>query len=67
MAAESYPEDWVHVTLHVNPNTGEMHSDGDHRVRRWIEDLIQFYETKNPGDALVSLNYHLLKPDEREG
>ena len=23
--------------IHLNPETGEMHSDGDHRVRRWIE------------------------------
>lgn len=34
---EAYPEGWLHCMIHLNPETGEMHSDGDHRVREWIE------------------------------
>ena len=33
---ESYPKEWMHATIHLNPETGELHSDGDHRVREWI-------------------------------
>jgi hypothetical protein len=36
-ANESYPSNWQHCAIHLNPETGEMHSDGDHRVREWIE------------------------------
>ena len=34
---EAYPEGWKHATIHLHPATGEMHSDGDHSVREWIE------------------------------
>lgn len=34
---EAYPDGWLHCVIHLNPETGEMHSDGDHRVREWIE------------------------------
>lgn len=34
---ESYPTGWLHATLHLNPATGELHSDGNHDVRLWIE------------------------------
>ena len=34
---ESYPEPWIHATIHLNPITGEMHSDGNHEVRHWIK------------------------------
>ncbi len=37
---ESYSEPWMHATIHLNPETGEIHSDGDHRVRKWIEERI---------------------------
>ena len=37
---ESYPEPWIHATIHLNPDTGEMHSDGNHAVRTWIEKRI---------------------------
>lgn len=37
---ESYPDDWLHCTIHLNPETGEMHSDGDHQVRVWIEERL---------------------------
>ena len=39
-ASEGYPEGWWHCTIHLNPETGEMHSDGDHRVRTWIQDKL---------------------------
>jgi hypothetical protein len=35
---ESYPPNWKHCTIHLNPETGEMHSDGDHSVREWIQE-----------------------------
>jgi len=37
---ETYPANWMHCVIHLNPDTGEMHSDGDHRVRDWIRDRI---------------------------
>lgn len=37
-ASEGYPSGWMHCKIHLNPETGEMHSDGDHRVRHWIKD-----------------------------
>lgn len=38
---EVYPPNWKHCTIHLNPKSGEMHSDGDHTVRLWIEDRIK--------------------------
>lgn len=38
---EGYPVGWWHCTIHLNPDTGEMHSDGDHRVRTWIQNQLQ--------------------------
>lgn len=40
-ASEGYPEGWRHCTIHLNPETGGMHSDGDHRVRTWIQDKLR--------------------------
>jgi hypothetical protein len=40
MTNESYPSCFQHCTIHLNPDTGEMHSDGDHRVRAWVENKI---------------------------
>lgn len=37
---EGYGPGWRHCTIHLNPETGEMHSDGDHSVRAWIEERI---------------------------
>lgn len=34
---EGYPSFWQHATIHLNPQTGEMHSEGDHSVRTWLE------------------------------
>jgi hypothetical protein len=33
---ETYPDGWLHATIHLNPETGEIHSDGDHRIRFWL-------------------------------
>jgi len=38
---EEYPNNWQHCMIHLNPETGEMHSDGDHRVRKWIQDRLK--------------------------
>lgn len=39
-SGEGYPANWKHCVIHLNPETGEMHSDGDHSVRQWIEGRI---------------------------
>ena len=39
--AEGYPAGWWHCHIHLNPVSGEMHSDGDHRVRKWIEHRVR--------------------------
>ncbi|MDY6893917.1 MAG: hypothetical protein SVO01_00640 [Thermotogota bacterium] len=38
--SESYPEPWMNCLIYLNPETGEMHSYGDHRVREWIQSQI---------------------------
>ena len=38
--SENYPEPWIHAMIHLNPETGEIHSDGDHAVRDWILERI---------------------------
>lgn len=48
-AAESYPKNWKHCMIHLDPDTGEMHSDGDHSVREWIQDRMI-----DPKTAVVS-------------
>ncbi len=34
--SEGYPAPWIHATIHLNPESGELHSDGNHAVRDWI-------------------------------
>lgn len=36
-AGESYPDTWLHGVVHLNPNTGEIHSDGDYALRDWLQ------------------------------
>lgn len=38
---EAYPPNWKHCVIHLNPESGVMHSDGDHSVREWIENKIR--------------------------
>ena len=45
--SESYAGPWTSATIHVNLATGEMHSDGDHLVRQWIEETISLYKKEN--------------------
>jgi hypothetical protein len=49
---EKYPPNWKHCLIHLNPDTGEMHSDGDHSVREWIQDKIRAAEVS--GSATVN-------------
>jgi len=37
---EGYPSSWKHATIHLDPESGEMHSDGDHSVRHWIAERL---------------------------
>jgi hypothetical protein len=48
---ESYPAPWIHAMIHLNPTTGEMHSDGNHKVRGWIEDKIRALPSGAPNNA----------------
>ena len=45
--SESYAKPWTSATIHVNLDTGEMHSDGDHLVRQWIQETIAMYKMEN--------------------
>lgn len=38
---EGYPAHWQHCLIHLDPRTGTMHSDGDHRVRLGIERAVR--------------------------
>lgn len=53
--SETYPENWKHCLIHLNPETGEMHSDGDHSVREWIEDKL--HRLKHYADTSDSTKY----------
>ena len=48
---EHYPLGWKHATIHLHPESGTMHSDGDHSVREWIQDRI-----KNAAPATVVID-----------
>lgn len=34
---EGYPDHYMHATIHVDPQTGHMTSEGDHEVRHWLK------------------------------
>jgi len=36
-SGEEYPAGRWHCVIHLNPETGELRSDGDHRVRYWLQ------------------------------
>jgi len=40
---EQYPEDWIHGTLHFNPESGDCHYDG--KAREIVEKLKENSET----------------------
>lgn len=52
VSGEGYPANWLHAVIHLNPTTGDMHSDGAHAVRRWIEDKIKAKETPIPAEVI---------------
>jgi len=62
---ESYPSTWKHATIHLDPVSGEMHSDGDHSVRHWIEDRLavhrQIAEKLEVLLGIETLEYHDMK------
>lgn len=37
---ERYPEPWVSTEVHINPESGETHYDGDPAARDWLLDKI---------------------------
>jgi hypothetical protein len=43
---EQYRKEWKHATIHLNTETGEMHSDGNHSVRTFIETQIADLKSK---------------------
>lgn len=48
---EGYPPTWWHCEIHLEPETGTMHSDGDHRVREWLEKRLT---SKNTESCMVT-------------
>jgi len=65
---ESYPLHWLHVSLHLDPTTLLMNSEGDHRIRQWIEQLIKCYDGIEGGEsALWLLRSCLQAPNVQEG
>lgn len=43
---ETYLPGWISCQIHLNPESGKMHSDGDHRVRQWIESNISNWRSR---------------------
>jgi len=39
-AEEGYSREWKHCLIHLNPETGEIHGDGDLTVREWLLEQI---------------------------
>jgi hypothetical protein len=64
-AAEGYPAGWMHCRIHLNPATGEMHSDGDHRVRHWLRDRIGAY-ARECNEVYTQLKEPLLASNPKE-
>jgi hypothetical protein len=51
---EAYPKEWKHATIHLNPETGEIHSDGDDGfVRKWIIDRINSKKWKKISTEII--------------
>ena len=44
--SEQYGDAWIHAQIHLHKKTGEMHSDGNHDVRKIIAKKIQDLEAK---------------------
>lgn len=64
-ASEGYPEGWWHCTIHLNPETGEMHSDGDHRVRTWIQDKLANPSCLGTGHLVAGTQHNIVgRPDD---
>lgn len=38
---EGYSPNWRRAIIHLNPETGEIHSDGDHSVGGWLRERIK--------------------------
>lgn len=56
--SEQYPSNFVHVTLHINPNTGKIHYDGDKRIDGWLKEIMAYHDAKrsNPHSCLSALD-----------
>jgi hypothetical protein len=52
---EGYPAGWLRAVIHLDPATGEAHSDGDHEIRNWL--------MKTPRDRLVTTHKVELVPE----
>ena len=39
--SEAYDQRWKHCEIHLNPETGEMHGDGDLDVLSWIQERLR--------------------------
>lgn len=60
---EGYPPGWKHCIIRLNPQTGEMHSDGDHSVREWIQNRIAATGAAAPGAGTEIAGYAVLDKD----
>ena len=57
---ESYPENWWHVTIHLNPETGEMHGDGYYRALEWIKARIK----RGPNEHINNLTRAIMRAND---
>lgn len=47
---EMYPDNWHHAMIHLNPDTGEIHCEGEqgYFVRQWLLQHIALEEKRKP-------------------
>lgn len=53
--AEAYPSGWLHAVVHLNPRTGELHSDGDSGVLAHIKQRMFDPPTRVKSDEIEPL------------
>ncbi len=58
---EGYPPTWWHATIHLDPKTGAMHSDGDHRVRHYVQAQLASFAAENARLKAVLEDVHALR------
>jgi hypothetical protein len=62
---EQYPINWKHATIHVNPETGEMHFDAqDAETLLILHERLRFQKIGKSGTMDITILYRLDEEEE---